>query len=152
MSVVTTSRGRDIAMPARSARARALPRMSGYDCPGLATTGSTKWIYCYYSHGQAALQPASSRCHTANLPRAVTQLLPVSSHNHRVRACPLCQYPAAGLVRCCAHMGELVVTLPLMAPHPCGPCRLMDVHACTIASARITPRSRRPHLAKARSR
>ena len=69
---ITTPRGHDVATPARSVCARTLPRVSGYGCPGLTTTGFAAWIRCCCLHGWAALQPASPRCCTADPPRAPT--------------------------------------------------------------------------------
>ena len=136
VSAVTMSWGHDIATPACSAHAHVLPHVSGYDFPSLTATGSVAWSRCCCSHDRAALQPASPHCRTADLPRVATQPLPMSSYHRRVRACPLCLYPAAGPIRCRAHVAKIIVALPLMALRPRGPCRSMDACACPITSTR----------------
>ena len=149
LSAVTTPRGCDVATPAHSVRTRVLPHVVGCYCHVLAATGPATWSCCRCSHGRAAWPPASPRCRSVDPPRAATQPLPLSSHHHRVCTNPLCLYPAAGLIRCRAHMAKLIVALQLMGLRPRGHAGYGRT-CLSVASACASHQSRRPRPTKAR--
>ena len=121
MGAVTTSRERDVALLARPARARALSREV-----------SVTVVPCCVAAARMAERCYRLPCCTADLPRATTQPLPLPSHRCFIRVYPLYPYPAAGPVRCRAHVVELVVAMPFMALRPRALVRSVCARASTI--------------------